>query len=290
MGLFLISGPTGNVGMEVLQSLYELKTESKIIAGTKNIATAQKKLTGYPSLEYRKLDFADPSTFDDALIGVDIVFLMRPPQLADINRYFGPFLQAMERQKVRNIIFLSVQGVEMQTMIPHYKLEKLIESHGLNYVFLRPGYFMQNLTTTLWHDIKYSSQIYIPAGKLKFNWVDARDIGRVTAHILSDFEKCKNRALEITGNEMITFKEVAEILSEVLGKNIKYVSPNLINFYIRKKKQGMPLNMIFVMIMLHYLPRFQNQNIKITHEVKTITGHQPGRLKDFIIREKEKFM
>jgi hypothetical protein len=50
MGLFLISGPTGNVGMEVLQSLYELKTESKIIAGTKDIATAQKKLAGYPSL------------------------------------------------------------------------------------------------------------------------------------------------------------------------------------------------------------------------------------------------
>jgi uncharacterized protein YbjT (DUF2867 family) len=290
MGLFLISGPTGNIGMEVLQSLYELKIESKIIAGTHNIASAQKKLTGYPSLEYRKLDFADPSTFEEALSGVDIVFLLRPPQLADIEKYFEPFLQAMKRQMVENIIFLSVQGVENQHRIPHYKLERLIERHGLHYVFLRPGYFMQNLTTTLWHDIKYSGQIYIPAGKLKFNWVDARDIGRVTAHIFSDFEQYSNKALEITGNEMITFKEVAEILSKVLGKNIKYVSPNLVSFYIKKKKQGMPRNMIFVMIMLHYLPRFQNQNIKITHEVKSITGQQPGRLKDFIIREKEKFM
>ena len=290
MGDFLITGPTGNVGMEVLQSLLELRTENKIIAGTKHIAKAQKKFAGQPSIEYRKLDFAHSSTFDDALIGIDIVFLLRPPQIAEIDKYFGPFLEAMQREKVRNIIFLSVQGVEKQPKIPHYKLEKLIESHGLNYVFLRPGYFMQNLTTTLWHDIKYSGQIYIPAGKLKFNWVDARDIGKVTAHILSDFEKYKNRSLEITGDEKITFNEVSEIMSEALGKNIRYVSPNLVSFFLRKRKQGVPVTMIFVMIMLHYLPRFQNQKIEITHEVKSITGQQPGRLKDFIIREKEKFI
>ena len=96
--------------------------------------------------------------------------------------------------------------------------------------------------------------------------------------------------MEVTGSEAKGFEEVAGEMTDILGKKITYTSPNLCSFFLRKKKQGVPTPMIFVMIMLHYLPRFQKQNNKLTNVVKDVTGDEPGLLVDFLKREKGKFM
>lgn len=285
----LITGASGNIGYETIRGLYSLHAKQQIIAGDYHPERAKKVLQVFPSLQYCRLDFSDPTTFDAALEGIDIVFLLRPPQLADIPRYFAPFVQAMKRNKVTKVVFLSVQGVEDQSLIPHHKLEKLIVSEQLEYVFLRPGYFMQNLTTTLLPEIKSCNTIFIPSGKLKFNWVDARDIGLVGAHVLTDFNFFRMKALEITGSEFTGFDEVAKLISEKTGKSIRYESPSLLKFFARKRKLGIAPAMIFVMIMLHFLPRLGKNKPRLTSVVKDITGKNPGTLKEFVEREKDKF-
>ncbi|NJM16970.1 MAG: NmrA family NAD(P)-binding protein [Bacteroidales bacterium] len=174
-------------------------------------------------------------------------------------------------------------------MIPHYKIEQLILANKLEHIFLRPGYFMQNLTTTLVHEIKTQNKIFIPSGGLKFNWVDAQDIGLVGAHVLNNFDRYKNRPYEITGEEFLGFKEVAAEMTHVLGKTITYESPNLMRFYRAKRKLGIKKEMIFVMILLHYLPRLTSNKPRLVTTVKEITGRSPLRLADFIRREKHSF-
>ena len=262
-----------------------LRCPHRIIAAANNISRAKEQLTGFLSLEYRKLDFADPGTFQDALKDVDTVFLLRPPQLADVPKYFEPFVDAMLAKDIREIVFLSVQGVENQKGIPHHKIEKLILDKGLEYAFLRPSYFMQNLSTTLIHEIRTANKIFIPSGKLKFTWVDARDIGLVGAHVLNDFQNFRNKAYEITGSEELNFSEVAAMLSQVTGREISYESPNLMKFFREKRKLGIPKMMVFVMIMLHFLPRFSKKTHGLTNTVLTLTGRPPGTLKEFMERE-----
>ncbi len=285
----LITGATGNIGTETIRALRELSTTHRVVAATHRPDRARERLPAFEDLDVRRLDFADPSAFPGALAGIDVVFLLRPPQLADIPRYFQPFLAAMAAAGIRRIVFLSVQGVEEQPRIPHHKLEKLIRDHDLDYVFLRPGYFMQNLSTMLLPEIKAENKIFIPAGNLKFNWVDVRDIGAVAAHVLTNFEQHRNRAYELTGTEFLDFQAVAGLLSQQLDRPIRYESPNLLRFYFAKRRQGIPHAMIFVMIMLHYLPRFGKNQPRLTDTVENITGQAPGTLAAFIDREKNKF-
>ena len=289
MNTILITGAGGNIGTEIIRGLKELGKKSGIVAAARNPGKAREELQGFPGLTYRKLDFTNPATFDDALRDIDIVFLLRPPNLADVSAYFEPFLEAMLKKKIRKIVFLSVQGAEHQKRIPHHKIEKLILAKGFEYVFLRPSYFMQNLTTTLIREIKEENRIFIPGGRLRFTWVDARDIGNVGAHILEEFESNKNQPCVITGTEVKDFYEVAALLSEKTERTIKYESPNLFRFYRHKRKQGMNRTMIFVMIMLHYLPRFSRKTNEITDTVKKLTGRTPGTLSAFIEREKQLF-
>lgn len=285
----LITGATGNVGYETIRGLHEIKSNHQVVAGNIHVEKTKNKLSEFNTLQCRKLDFADKTTFTEALEGIDVVFLMRPPQLADVHRYFEPFVDTMIQKNIKKIVFLSVQGVENQKLIPHHKIEKLIRDKPLDFAFLRPGYFMQNLTNTLVREIKEKNKIFIPSGNLKFNWVDARDIGLVAAHVLNDFEQFKNDSYEITGTEFTGFKDVASMLTDRLGRNISYESPNLLRFYLAKKKQGISKAMIFVMIMLHFLPRFGKNEPRLTETVKIVTGKNPILLKDFIEREKSKF-
>ncbi len=82
---------------------------------------------------------------------------------------------------------------------------------------------------------------------------------------------------------------MAALLSEKTGRPIRYVSPGLMRFFRAKRKLGIPKMMIFVMIMLHYLPRYSKRGHELTGTVLEITGRQPLTLADFIEREKSKF-
>jgi uncharacterized protein YbjT (DUF2867 family) len=56
MSNILITGATGNIGVEVIRFLYKNNTPNRIITGVRNIEKAQRIFKGYPQLN-RSLDF-----------------------------------------------------------------------------------------------------------------------------------------------------------------------------------------------------------------------------------------
>jgi uncharacterized protein YbjT (DUF2867 family) len=284
----LITGATGNIGMEVIKYLFKCNTTNRIVAGVRNIEKAKLSLKNFPSLDYTVFDFEDPSTFDKSLHDIDIIFILRPPHIADINLYFKPLILKIKEHGINKVVFLSVLGAEKSKIIPHNKIEKFIVDNQLDYVFLRPSYFMQNLTTTLWSELHNQRMITLPAGNAKFNWVDIENIAEIAAMVLAKFDQYKDTCIEITGTENENFENVVATINQQIQNKIKYrvVSPFL--FYKLKKKEGMETGMIVVMIMLHILPRFQKEPY-ISDNYEKITGNKPTTLSQFVAREVEKF-
>lgn len=279
----LITGATGNVGIETINFLFQYLSDEEIIAGVRNIEKAQCLYPELKNLMYRYFDFEDADSYKSAFEGIDVLFLLRPPQIADVDKVFFPMVESVCQCGISKVVFLSVQGAEKMSFIPHAKIEKLIRKNNLQYVFLRPSYFMQNLTTTLADDIK-NRKIVLPAGKAKFNWVDVINIGEVAAKVLLDFRRYCNQALEITGSQNLSFDEVVLIINSTLNTDLKYESPNLIRFFRYKKSQGVVIPMIMVMIMLHFLPRFQKPP-HISNNYLKITGKNPTLLSEFVKRD-----
>ncbi|MDZ4821928.1 MAG: NAD(P)H-binding protein, partial [Flavobacteriales bacterium] len=107
----LITGATGNVGMSVLKHLTTQNNNLKVFAGVRNIEKEKDKLQEF-NVSLVTFDFENVPSFRPALKGIDILFLLRPPQLADVEKYFKPLIDEVVKCDVKQIVFLSVQGVE----------------------------------------------------------------------------------------------------------------------------------------------------------------------------------
>lgn len=287
MTKILITGASGNVGIEVLSALKKLDHQIEIFAGVRDTGFDHEKIQQF-NIKTIKFDFIKIETFLPALKEIDVLFLLRPPQISDVKKYFAPLIDIAKKSSIKHIVFLSVQGVENSKIIPHHKIEKLIVDSKIPYTFLRPAYFMQNFTTTLRNDIINNHKIYLPAGHAKFTVIDVEDIGAVAAKVLTEPQNHMNKRYELTNSETLTFTEMAEKISHGIGKTIQFISPNLLQFFSTKRKENMPTMLILVMIMLHYFPRFQ-KTPKTTEWVKIITGKEPKSFDEFIFTNKNQF-
>lgn len=282
-----ITGATGNIGRAVIKQLQLKNKKVQVTAGVRNLEKAKSTFTEYQNLSFCQFDFENPKTYEESLEGFDTIFLLRPPHISKVD-VFVPLMKAIKKAEINEVVFLSVQGADKSKVIPHNKIERLIRKYKIPYIFVRPSYFMQNLTTTLNQEIKDKRSITLPSGKAKFNWVDIEDIAACSAQLIINFSDYRNQAYDITGSENESFEDVVERINDEVENRVTYKPVSPFKFYRLKKGEGMPMGFIIVMILLHYLPRFQKEP-KISDNVKVLTGKEPTLLNEFIFREKELF-
>lgn len=280
----LVTGATGNIGVALIGELLRRAGGNAVYAGVRSVEKAKRAFPGLEALNYREFDFEDPGTFAGALEGIDLVFLLRPPHISKIGKVFRPLFDAIKAGGVGKVVILSVQGAETSDIIPHRKIEKLALEYGLDWIFARPSYFMQNLTTTLLDDIRKRRTIALPAKDAKFNWIDIGDIAAACAALILEFDERKNQAYVLTGRENLGFAQVVGRINELTGAGIAYLPIGPVRFVFRKLREGMKPGMAFVMCLLHFLPRLQAEP-EITDTCRALTGKEPSTIDDFIRRD-----
>ncbi|MCJ2520395.1 MAG: NmrA family NAD(P)-binding protein, partial [Candidatus Thermoplasmatota archaeon] len=97
------------------------------------------------------------------------------------------------------------------------------EESGIPYTFVRPSGFMQTYPISHGQTIKAQNAIYTGAGEGKVGFVDARDIAAVAVEALTG-DGHEGKIYPTTGPEALSHNQVAEILSEVLGRKISHVN------------------------------------------------------------------
>lgn len=273
----LVTGATGNVGAEIVRQLSA--TEHHFRVAQRNLQPSSNSSTD-STIEYVEFDFKQPSTFAQAFKGVKKVFLMRPPALAQVKTYIYPAIDSAIAAGVEQIVFLSLLGAESNPIVPHAQVEKYIQSVGVPYTFLRASFFMQNLSTTHRQDIQQRNEIFLPAGKGKTSFIDVRDIAAVAVRALTDVGH-QNQAYSLTGSEALDYYQVAEIFTEVLGRQIVYKNPAIIKFALSMYKRGLDIKFIAVMIGIYTTAKLGFAG-KLTTDTQDILQRVPISMRQFV--------
>lgn len=279
----LVTGATGTVGSEVVKQLAAISSSSghKIRA-----AVHSKNKTGQlgdKRVEIVDLDYTKPETVAYALNSVDKIFLqtLPTPNVTDIS---SNLVNEAKKNSVKYIVKLSAIGAsdsESRSTILrlHGEEEKIIEDSGIPYTFLRPPAFMQNFVTQFGHTIRTQNAFYVPAGDAKMSFVDTRDIGAVAAVMLTNTnhgasQQHENKAYDITGQDALSYRQVADILSNEVGKKISYIDITEDDARKGMKQIGMDEWFINIMIELFRIIR-AGYGSETTTAVEHITGRKP---------------
>jgi uncharacterized protein YbjT (DUF2867 family) len=271
----LLTGATGNVGAEVIRLLQQQNCH--VVAAVRNPDKAQQILGN--NIDCVPFDFTNSNTFTSAFLGVNKLFLVRPPALANLSKDIAPALQAAIAAGVEHIVFLSILGAERNKVVPHSQIERYINELGIKFTFLRASFFMQNLNTTHREDIK-NGELFLPAGNGKTSFIDVRDIAAVAVRALIE-DGHSNRAYPLTGNEALTYYEVADIFTSVLGKQIRYTNPSLLKFIWVMRSRGLKLDFVLIMAAIYTTARLGLAGA-VTPDTEQLLGRPPLTMRQYV--------
>jgi uncharacterized protein YbjT (DUF2867 family) len=211
----LVSGATGTVGSAVFNRL--LAEGHDVRGGSRN-----PEKSGLPPERAARLDLDDPTTFDDALAGVDRVFLYAKTN--DIQ----PFLDAALAAGRPHIVLLSAivcglpdADVSLSAQ-RHFALERPIEASGLPFTFVRPSDFATMPIALLdWmKSIPARRAVSMSYPDRQMTTIHELDIADVIVTALTE-DGYDGATPMITGPQVITARQQIQTISEVLGEPIE---------------------------------------------------------------------
>jgi uncharacterized protein YbjT (DUF2867 family) len=277
-GKILITGATGNVGSAVLDILSS--TDANLRALVHDEPKAQ-------SLRDRGVeailgDFLDPESLAPALEGVGTVLLITPIHPEQVRQAANVIEAARDSDNDPRIVRLSVAQASHEAPTKnsrqHAQIEEELISSRLPYTLLRPTTFRQNTLATA-RAVASEGRNYQPFKDGKLGMIDARDMGKVAAKVLTE-EGHEGKTYTLTGPAAISFYEIAEMLSEVLGKKVDYVPISL-----EKAKEamlGMGLSEWKAEVLIEYArAHSQGYSNFTTEDVEQLTGHPATSYREF---------
>lgn len=226
--MILITGATGKTGGEVSRQLAAAGMPFRVLVRNPDKAGPLRELGADIAIG----DVADRSAVERAMEGVDKALLVLPNDEQQLV-WEKQFTDVAVAAGVTHLLYLSsIESVPESTnpiTRNHVAAEAHIRASGLTYTMLRPTFFMQ-MFTGMAARIKETGKIVMPAGSGTVATTDLRDVAEVIVGIFAKREGHENRSYDLTGPDLLTFVEIAECFSKVLGRDIQYVDQPLDEF------------------------------------------------------------
>lgn len=218
----LVTGATGKIGGELVRRL-AARDDIAVRALVRSPEGEAPLLAAGASLARGR--FEDARTLRAAAAGVDTIVLITPagPHAAE---QAAQVLDAAKHTGVRKIVRVSVFRADVSgpTAITrlHGRTDCEILRSGLTYTILRPPFFMQNLLSLAARTIATQAKLCFGAGDGRLGMIDRRDVVECAERcVLSDAHD--DEVFTLTGPESIGFAEIAERLTVVLRRPVRYV-------------------------------------------------------------------
>jgi uncharacterized protein YbjT (DUF2867 family) len=224
MTRILVIGGTGNVGRQVVEQLGAAGARFRVMARNPDAARLP------PEVEVVRGDRTIPETLDPCLEGVDTVFLIwvAPPSAA---------AGALERiaNHARRIVFLTAP---LKTPHPFFQqpnpardlaegIERLIETSGLEWTFLRAGMFAGNARHFWGAQIRTGDVVRWPYLDAPTAPTDERDLAAVAVRTLCE-EGHAGAEYVVTGPQSLTQAEQVQTIGHAIGRSLRVeeISPD----------------------------------------------------------------
>lgn len=276
----LITGSTGTLGSALYRKLKN--SNANVVAAARNENAAKQKLG--EDAQVVPFDFADQSTYENAIKNIDSVFIVGPTLDLQVDQLLTPFLDFLKANGIIRVVYISAMGLDKIPELPfHSVIEKKLADNGFAYTVLRPTFFAENFKNFEWENITERGIIYTTGGTGKTGFIAVEDIINVAATVLTE-QGHEQKIYELTGDRLYTYDEVASLLTEITGKQVVYPNPTPEEFKSVLLAAGAPAFVGEYMNLIYRLIR-NNHVSYLTDTVLAVTGKRPTALRKVLERD-----
>ena len=218
--MILLTGATGKTGSATAKALNEKGITFRALIRNEEKRGDIESLGGEVVIG----SIENKEAVDQSMVDVETALILLPNSENQLSLEKQLVDSAKQAGAKRVVKMSSIEATPDATSpIPklHLESEEYIKQSGLSWTMIKPNFYMQNLLASA-GTIKDQGKIFLPMGEGKTGMIDTTDVGKVLAKVLSeDGHESMNH--EITGPEILSFNEVAEIFSKGLDKQVDYV-------------------------------------------------------------------
>jgi len=228
--MIVVTTPTGGIGRQVLDNLLGSGTDLRVVARNLDDIPADIR----QRVEVIQGSHGDGAVIEKAFDGADAVFWLTPPDPhaesveAAYVGFTRPAAEALRNRAVKRVVGVTALGrgtpwaSRAGYVAGSLAMDDLIVSTGVAYRALSNPSFMDNMMRQA-EAIRSQGMFFSPIdGDRKLPYVATRDIAAAAARLLLDDAWTGVSGVPLLGPEDLSNNDMAEIISEVLGKPVRF--------------------------------------------------------------------
>ncbi|GLI26534.1 NAD(P)-dependent oxidoreductase [Agromyces rhizosphaerae] len=301
--MFIVTGASGYVGSAVAERLLEHVPADQVIVTTRDPEVAERwRARG---VDARIADFEDRASLEAAFRGGDHLFMVSTMEVGpNRQRQHRNAIEAATAAGVGHIVYTSFIGTEKPEVdsvevSDHKFTERLILDSGMTWNMLRNNQYADAMAENQAAIAITSGQSIGNTGSGQVAFVSRDDVAEVAAHVLMG-EGEENTGYDVTGPDLLTYREVGEMIAELSGATITIVDLTDDEMYAMWDSLGVPRDATGDfskspvpwssdgMVTFGRMIR-AGHLAHVTDVVERFTGHPPRSLRDLMLERRHEW-
>jgi NAD(P)H dehydrogenase (quinone) len=218
--MILITGASGKTGKTLIRNL--LRHGIPVRAFVHRV-DQQAELSALGLTDILVGDMRQPADLMKAAAGVETIYHIPPNMSPDEVSIGQKVIEAARTQNVQRLVYHSVLHPQVEQMSHHWsksRVEEMLFTSGLGFTILQPTAYMQNMLA-YWPSIVSNGIYALPySADTRLSLVDLEDVAAVAERVILEpgFE---NGIYELVGTPAYSQKEIAQVLSEKVGRPVR---------------------------------------------------------------------
>jgi len=279
----LITGSTGHFGGAVIEFLLQKTDAGSIAALARNESKAEELKD--KGIDVRIGDYDDYNSLVKALEGIEKLLFVSGSDVFNREQQHKNMVNAAKEAGVQHIIYTSFERKTESGDGPlgivakaHIETDRHIKDSGLTYTILRNNLYADGLPMFFGENV-LENGIYLPAGDGKGAFAVRREMAEVAANVVAG-EGHENKEYNVSNTRNYSMNDLASILSDISGREVKYNSPSVDEYKTTTNKAGVPDEAVKFTVM--FCEAIKQGEFETSHsDMSTLLGRKPMSMKEF---------
>ncbi len=283
----LVTGATGHLGSGTIEFLLNKVSPNDIAA----LARSEEKgaILKEKGIDVRIGNYEDYDSLINAFQGIDKLLLISSSEMGNRAAQHINVINAAKEAGVKHIVYTSFirQKDDPNSALwfiakDHVETEEYLMNCGISYTIFKNGFYMDMITDFIGQNVLETQIVFLPAGDGKVSFALRKEIAGALANMLTT-DGHENKSYDIGGEETVSFGEIADFLTEISGKKINYVSPDLETYKQELAKHNVPE--MYINLFAAFAVAFSENSMDVkSKDLNMLLGRNATDVKSFLAK------